>query len=351
MKLEEFNYILPQELIAQQPLKQRDQSKMMVLNRTKGTIEHTFFYCLPEYLKKGDLLVANDTRVIPARIYGKKKTGGWVELFLLDFIENETENAQIWECLFKTKGKIKEGTNIHFSANLNADLLKNLKNGMWKVRLNYKGNFETALKDTGKTPLPPYIKRERTDNSCDSLDRERYQTVYASNNGAVAAPTAGFHFTDSLIKKTAQKGVDFTFLTLHVGLGTFQPIRENDPEKHEIHKEYYNVTKDTAENINHAYSKKQRVISVGTTAARVLETMTDNKKRIKPGNGYTDLFIFPGYSFKSMDALITNFHLPMSSLLMFVSAFAGKDFIMKAYKEAVDKKYRFFSYGDAMLIL
>jgi len=351
MKLEEFNYLLPKELIAQQPLTQRDQSRMMVLNRNNGSIEHSFFYCLPEYLKKGDLLVANDTRVIPARIFGKKKTGGWVELFLLDFIEHETESSQIWECLFKTKGKIEAGSNIFFSKKLNADLLENLEKGMWKVRLNYKGTLESALEDTGKTPLPPYIKRERTDNSCDRLDRERYQTVYASNNGAVAAPTAGFHFTDSLIKKIERKGADFTFVTLHVGLCTFQPIREQDPEKHEIHKEHYKVTESTAEKINRAYGEGRRVISVGTTAARVLETMTDPKKTIKPGEGDTDLFIFPGYSFKSMDALITNFHLPMSSLLMLVSAFAGKEFMMQAYREAVEKKYRFFSYGDAMLIL
>ena len=351
MELEEFNYLLPKELIAQQPLKQRDQSRMMVLNRNKESIEHSFFYCLPEYLKKGDLLVANDTRVIPARIFGRKKTGGWVELFLLDFIENETESSQVWECLFKTKGKIEAGSNISFSINLNADLLENLGKGMWKVRLNYKGTLENALEETGKTPLPPYIKRERTDNSCDSLDRERYQTVYASNNGAVAAPTAGFHFTDPLIRKIEQKGAEFTFVTLHVGLGTFQPIREQDPENHKIHKEHYKVTEGTAGKINRAYSEERRVISVGTTAARVLETMTGPEKTIKPGEGDTDLFIFPGYSFKSMDALITNFHLPMSSLLMLVSAFAGKEFMMQAYREAVEKKYRFFSYGDAMLIL
>jgi S-adenosylmethionine:tRNA ribosyltransferase-isomerase len=235
--------------------------------------------------------------------------------------------------------------------NLNADLLKNLGNGMWRVKLNYKGSFEDSLEETGRTPLPPYIKRERLNDVSDSLDRERYQTVYASNNGAVAAPTAGFHFTDVLLKKTEQKGADLSFVTLHVGLGTFQPIRECDLEKHKIHKEYYNVTKNEAEKINRAYREKRRVISVGTTAARVLETITDNNKRISPGEGYTDLYIFPGYSFKSMDALITNFHLPMSSLLLLVSAFAGKDFIMNAYRVAVEEKYRFFSYGDAMLIL
>lgn len=351
MDLKEFDYILPKELIAQQPLMQRDESRLMVLNRKNNTIEHTFFYCLPDYLKKGDLLVANDTRVIPARIYGRKKTGGWVELFLLDFVENETEDSQVWECLLKARGKITEGSNIYFSLNLNADLQKNLGNGMWKVRLNYKGSFEGSLEETGHTPLPPYIKRERLGNVTDSLDRERYQTVYASNNGAVAAPTAGFHFTDTLLKKSEQKGADLSFVTLHVGLGTFQPIRESNLEKHEIHKEYYNVTGNEAEKINRAYKEKRRVISVGTTAARVLETVTDNNKRISPGEGYTDLYIFPGYSFKSMDALITNFHLPMSSLLLLVSAFAGKEFIMDAYRVAVEGKYRFFSYGDAMLIL
>ena len=351
MDLKEFDYILPKELIAQQPLKQRDESRLMVLDRKNNTIEHTFFYCLPDYLKKGDLLVANDTRVIPARIYGRKKTGGWVELFLLDFVENETDSSQVWECLLKARGKIAEGSNVYFSLNLNADLLKKLGNGMWRVRLNYKGTFEDSLEETGRTPLPPYIKRERLNDVSDSLDRERYQTVYASNNGAVAAPTAGFHFTDEVLKKSEQKGADLSFVTLHVGLGTFQPIRESDLEKHEIHKEYYNVTKNEAEKINQAYREKRRVISVGTTAARVLETITDNNKRISPGEGYTDLYIFPGYSFKSMDALITNFHLPMSSLLLLISAFAGKDFIMNAYRIAVEEKYRFFSYGDAMLIL
>jgi len=351
MHLKDFDYDLPKTLIAQQPLPQRDRSRLMIVNRQKGTIAHTFFHCLPDYLEKDDLLVANDTRVIPARIFGRKKTGGWVELFLLDFIENETDTAQVWECLLKTRRKLASGANIFFSPDLNADLISSLGNGLWRVRLNYRGSFETALEKTGRTPLPPYIRRQRTDDAFDHLDRERYQTVYAANSGAVAAPTAGFHFTDDLIRKSAEKGAAFTFVTLHVGLGTFQPIRAADPEQHEIHKEYYNVTKNSAATINRAYRERKRVIAVGTTAARVLETLTSPDKKIRAENGYTDLYIYPGYGFKALDALITNFHLPRSSLLLLVCAFAGKDLILEAYQQAVEQKYRFFSYGDAMLIL
>lgn len=351
MDLKDFDYDLPKALIAQQPLPQRDQSRLMIVHREKGTIDHTFFHCLPQYLKANDLLVANDTRVIPARIFGKKKTGGWIELFLLDFIENETETAQVWECLLKTRRKVTSGATVFFSPDLSADLLNSLGNGLWRVRLNYRGSFEQALAQTGRTPLPPYIRRERTDDTFAPLDRERYQTVYAANSGAVAAPTAGFHFTDALIQKTTEMGAQFAFVTLHVGLGTFQPIRATDPEKHEIHKEFYNVTKDSAEVINRAYREKRRVIAVGTTAARVLETLTTADRHIRARNGYTDLYIYPGYTFKALDALITNFHLPMSSLLLLVSAFAGKDLMLRAYQQAVEQKYRFFSYGDAMLIL
>jgi S-adenosylmethionine:tRNA ribosyltransferase-isomerase len=350
MKLQEFDYFLPKELIAQEPLRQRDESRLMVLNRRSRKIEHTYFHQLPGYLQGGDLLVANDTRVIPARIYGRKETGGSVELFLLNFLENGTEGSQIWECLLKSRGKIDASTKLYFSPNLNGNVLKRITNGNWRVQLYYHGSFDEAIHETGRTPLPPYIKRDRN-SSNEQVDRERYQTVYAKKDGAVAAPTAGFHFTRPLIEKIRGRGADFAFLTLHVGYGTFQPIREDIIENHKMHKEFFCITKPASEKINRARCQRRRIIAVGTTATRVLETMTRDDGTVQSGEGYTDLYVYPGYSFKSTDAMITNFHLPMSSLLLLVSAFAGKDFILRAYKEAVERKYRFFSYGDVMLIL
>ena len=350
MKLKEFDYILPKELIAQAPLKQRDASRLMVLHRESKTIEHTYFHCLPSYIQMGDMLVANDTRVIPARIYGKKETGGWVELFLLKFRENVSDNSQTWECLIKNLGKTNKYSKLFFSPVLSGTIMDFFGNGRCRVRLDCRGNFDEAIKETGKTPLPPYIKRDRA-GSDDELDRERYQTVYAAKDGAVAAPTAGMHFTGELIDSIKSRGADFSYLTLHVGYGTFQPIREQEIEKHRIHEESFCVGQAVAEKINTARRCRGRIVSVGTTATRVLETMTDDDGQLHGGEGDTDIYIYPGYLFKSVDALITNFHLPESSLLLLVSAFAGREFILKAYEEAVKKKYRFFSYGDAMLIL
>ncbi len=350
MGLHEFDYALPEELIAQTPFRQRDGSRLMVLHRKSKTIEHTHFHQLPSCLQNGDLLVANDTRVIPARIYGRKETGGRVELFLLNFLKNGRQGSQIWECLVKSRKKINDCSTLYFSPALSGKILSYIGNGIFRVRLDYQGDFDSIIKETGRTPLPPYIKRDRNCTD-DLLDRERYQTVYAKNAGAVAAPTAGFHFTQSLIDKIKNMGAGFCFLTLHVGYGTFQPIREACFEKHKMHKEFFCISNAEAEKINNARCERRRVVAVGTTTTRALETITRNDGTVQKGSGHTDLFISPGYSFKSIDALITNFHLPKSSLLLLVAAFAGKDFILKAYREAVEKKYRFFSYGDAMLIL
>lgn len=350
MQLKDFDYVLPKDLIAQEPSRQRDTSRLMVLNRQHETIEHTFFNQLPCFLQKGDLLVANDTRVIPARLYGRKEPGGWAELFLLNCVDGGPGEIQLWECLVKSRRRIAEFSKIYISPNLTAMMLERTGAETWRVRLCFTGNFDEVLHEAGQTPLPPYIKRER--NALQNhLDKDRYQTVYAKNNGAVAAPTAGFHFTHPLMEEIIKKGAEFVFVTLHIGYGTFQPIREEQIEKHKLHKEFFQITGDSADRIRQATAEKRRIIAVGTTATRVLETITANDGSLKHGQGFTDLYIYPGYTFKSVNAMITNFHLPMSSLLLLVSAFAKKDFILRAYQEAVEKNYRFFSYGDAMLIL
>ena len=348
--LKDYDFLLPDELIAQKPSRLRDHSKLMVLDRQKGQISHSFFYHLPDFLKKQDLIVANDTRVIPARIFGRKKTGGWVELFLVNFIENTGPDSQTWECLIKNPGKVDENPVIYFSPDLTAKILQHSDNGLFTVQLNYRGDFGEIIKKIGKTPLPPYIKRQRQESD-NLLDRSRYQTIYAKKEGAVAAPTAGFHFTPSVMGDIKKIGADFAFVTLHVSYGTFQPIREETYTEHNMHREFYSVSNAAAEKINKVRKEKGRIVSVGTTTTRVLETKATKNGLIDKGDGYTDLFIFPGYGFKIADAIITNFHLPKSSLLLLVSAFAGKELIMEAYRQAVEKKYRFFSYGDAMLIV
>ena len=350
MRLKEYDYFLPKELIAQVPMGRRDGSRLMVIDRRSRKIEHTCFQQLPLYIQAGDLLVANNTRVIPARIYGKKETGGRVELLLLNHLKTIPGKSQIWEGLLKSGRKIDAGSRLYFSPQLNADVLQPMGDGTWSVQLNYQGNFDEILHKVARIPLPQYIKRDR-DGPEDPQDRERYQTVYAKEEGAAAAPTAGLHFTPSLMEKIKGRGADFAFLTLHVGYGTFQPIRTENITDHKMHKEFFHVAKNASESINRARSKGGRIIAVGTTATRALETMARADGSLQPGKGLTDLYIYPGYAFKSIDALITNFHLPMSSLLLLVSAFAGKDYILKAYKEAVKRKYRFFSYGDAMLII
>lgn len=350
MRLQDFAYDLPKELIAQQPLDNRAGSRLMVLDRARQQIEHSFFHELPKHLRSGDLLVANNTRVIPARLSAQRDTGGRVEVFLLDCIDHSRAGRQTWQCLLKSRRKMRAGTRIAFSPDLSGIVLDSADRGVWLIELAYQGRFDSVMQALGRTPLPPYIRRDRlADNDID--DRVRYQTVYACADGAVAAPTAGLHFTAGLMDELRANGIGFAFLTLHVGYGTFQPIREAQIERHRMHREFYQVPEESAAAINSTRRSGGRVIAVGTTSTRTLETMSSAEGSIRHGHGHTDLYIYPGYAFKAIDALITNFHLPMSSLLLLVAAFAGTELILRAYREAVQARYRFFSYGDAMLIV
>ena len=346
MKLKDFDYFLPQELIAQQPLKERDHSRLMVLYRKGKRIEHSFFYNIGSYLRSGDLLVANNTRVIPARLFGKKITGGKVEILLLSPIDKTIKK---WQCLVRARKRPKDGTIVYFHPSLKGTLYQNSSEWIISFEIDQQ-NIEDIIEKIGHVPLPPYIKRPK-DNPQQELDRDRYQTVFSSKKGAVAAPTAGLHFSDSLIESLKSKGIEIVFITLHVGLGTFKPIRTEEIEKHKMHPEYFELPEETAHIINTAKRQGCRIISVGTTTTRVLESQANPDGTVKPATGYTDLFIYPGFKFKVIDAMITNFHLPKSTLLLLVSAFAGREFIMTAYREAIAKRYRFYSYGDAMLII
>ena len=339
MKVSDFNYNLPEELIAQVPLEKRDESRLMVLDRNKQTIEHKTFKDIIDYLEPGDCLVRNNTKVIPARIYGKKETGAHVEFLLLNNIEGD-----IWESIVRPGNKLHVGTKVIFGDGLlTADILEIMPGGTRKVEFHYKGIFNEILDKIGLMPLPPYIHEELKDN-------DRYQTVYAKYEGSAAAPTAGLHFTPELLQKIQDKGVKIANVTLHVGIGTFRPVKEDEVEKHQMHSEHYYIKKEDVEKINQTKKEGKRVIAVGTTSCRVLETIADENGMVKETEGDTQIFIYPGYKFKCLDGLITNFHLPQSTLLMLVSALAGKDYIMKAYNEAVKEKYRFFSFGDAMFI-
>ena len=339
MKVSEFNYNLPEELIAQVPLEKRDKSRLMVLDREKQTIEHKTFKDIIDYLEPGDCLVRNNTKVIPARIYGKKETGAHVEFLLLNNIEGD-----IWESIVRPGNKLHVGTKVIFGDGLlTADILEIMPGGTRKVEFHYKGIFNEILDKIGLMPLPPYIHEELKDN-------DRYQTVYAKYEGSAAAPTAGLHFTPELLQKIQDKGVKIANVTLHVGIGTFRPVKEDEVEKHQMHSEHYYIKKEDVEKINQTKKEGKRVIAVGTTSCRVLETIADENGMVKETEGDTQIFIYPGYKFKCLDGLITNFHLPQSTLLMLVSALAGKDYIMKAYNEAVKEKYGFFSFGDAMFI-
>lgn len=339
MNVSEFNYELPEELIAQVPLEKRDESRLMVLNRKEQTIEHKTFKDIIDFLEPGDCLVRNNTKVIPARIYGKKETGANVEFLLLNNIEGD-----IWESIVRPGNKLHIGTKVIFGEGLlEAEILEIMPGGTRKVKFHYKGIFNEILDQIGLMPLPPYIHEELK-------EKERYQTVYAKHNGSAAAPTAGLHFTPELLKQIEEKGINIANVTLHVGIGTFRPVKEEKVEEHEMHSEHYYIKKEDAEKINNAKKTGHRVIAIGTTSCRVLETIADESGNIKEQEGDTKIFIYPGYKFKCIDALITNFHLPQSTLLMLVSALAGKDYTMKAYQEAVKQKYRFFSFGDAMFI-
>ena len=340
MKTDDFDYYLPEELIAQHPLKERDSSRLMVLNKNNGDIKHEKFHNIIDYLNKGDVLVLNDTKVIPARIIGEKEdTKAVIELLLLKNIEKDT-----WECLSKPAKRIKEGTIISFGNGLLKGKCVGIGDeGIRKIEFIYDGVFYEILDKLGTMPLPPYIKEKLDDQS-------RYQTVYAKNIGSAAAPTAGLHFTKELLKEIEQKGITICYVTLHVGLGTFRPVNVEDVTKHKMHSEFYIMNKETANILNKAKKEGRRIISVGTTSTRTIETIMSKYNEFKECSGWTDIFIYPGYKFKGIDALITNFHLPKSTLIMLVSAFASKEIILSAYKEAVDNKYRFFSFGDAMFI-
>ena len=341
MNVEEFDYHLPESLIAQTPLKNRDQSRLLVLGRKTGNIAHKHFTDIMDYFETGDTLVLNDTRVMPARLFGlKEETGAKVEMLMITRIEDND-----WEVLLKPAKRIKVGNTLSFGdGKIIAECIKELEQGGRIMRLHYEGILEERLDELGEMPLPPYIK-ERLD------DPDRYQTVYAKENGSAAAPTAGLHFTDELLQKIKDKGVNIAFITLHVGLGTFRPVSVEDIDDHEMHSEYYQMTKETADMLNKTKENGHRIISVGTTSTRTLETIRRDHEQFVATSGWTDIFIYPGFEYKAIDGLITNFHLPKSTLVMLVSAFSSREYILNAYKEAVKLKYRFFSFGDAMLII
>ncbi len=340
MKVSDFNYELPKELIAQVPIKNRDESRLMILDKNLKTIEHKVFKDIIDYLKPGDCLVRNNTKVIPARLYGvKETTGANVEFLLLKRIE-----ADIWEVMVRPGKKLMPGTKVIFGNGLlKAEIIEKLESGNRKIKFEYNGIFNEILNEIGLMPLPPYIHEKLK-------DKDRYQTIYAKYEGSAAAPTAGLHFTEELFKKIEKKGIEVANVTLHVGIGTFRPVKVENIEEHSMHSEYFYIKKEDAEKINKAKKEGHRVIAVGTTSCRVLESIADQNGFVEETQGNTSIFIYPGYKFKCLDALITNFHLPESTLIMLVSALAGKDFIMEAYKQAVKERYRFFSFGDAMFI-
>ena len=340
MRTDDFDFELPEELIAQTPIKNRDQSRMLVLDKKTGEIEHKHFNNILDYLNENDVLVLNDTKVMPARLYGQKEeTNALIEVLLL---KEKTNNT--WECLVKPAKRVKIGTVVNFGDGiLKAKCIEIKDEGIRVFKLIYDGILYEILDKLGEMPLPPYIHEKLE-------DKDRYQTVYAKNIGSAAAPTAGLHFTKELLEKVKEKGITVLYITLHVGLGTFRPVNVEDVTKHKMHSEFYMMSKETAEILNKAKKNNQRIISVGTTTTRTLETIMNLYDEFRECSGWTSIFIYPGYEFKAIDSLITNFHLTKSTLLMLVSALAGKDKIMKAYHEAVKEKYRFFSFGDSMFI-
>ena len=340
MKTSDFYFDLPQELIAQDPLEDRSSSRLMVLDKKTGEISHRIFHDIIDELNPGDCLVINDTKVIPARLYGvKEDTGAKVEVLLL-----KREADDVWEVLVKPGKKCRPGAKLSFGDGLlKAEVLEVIDDGNRKIRFSYEGIFEEILDQLGQMPLPPYITHQLQ-------DKDRYNTVYAAHSGSAAAPTAGLHFTPELLEEIRAKGVEIAPVTLHVGLGTFRPVKVDDVEKHHMHSEFYMISDESAQKINHAKEEGHRVICVGTTSCRTIESAADENGRLKECSGWTEIFIYPGYQFKILDALITNFHLPESTLIMLVSALAGKEHVMAAYEEAVKERYRFFSFGDAMFI-
>lgn len=339
MRTEDFDYNLPEELIAQHPADKRDFSRLMVVDRKTGKREDKHFYDIIDYLNEGDLLVMNDTRVIPARLFGhREEKEEEIEVFLLENIEDDK-----WEVLVRPGKKMKIGTKCIFSDELSLEVVDIKEDGNRVVKFFYDGIFQEILDRLGNMPLPPYIKEKLK-------DKERYQTVYSKNPGSVAAPTAGLHFTKELLKKIEEKGVKLAYITLNVGLGTFRPVKVDDVKNHKMHSEFYQISKETADLINETKKNNKRIISTGTTTTRTLESVYKKNGQIKEDSGWTDIFIYPGFEFNVIDCQITNFHLPKSTLIMLVSALASKEIILDAYKDAVDKKYRFFSFGDAMFL-
>lgn len=342
MRIEEFDYSLPRSLIAQYPSPRRGQSRLMVLERSRGLIEHRTFEDLQNYLRPGDLLVMNNTRVLPARLIGRKETGGRVDVLLVPSW-NGTKGD--WEALVRNVGKVEGRVRIQFGRE-GCGELSGVRGGRGKITFPEGRPAEDLLREVGHIPLPPYIKRED-----EPLDRERYQTVFAEKDGSIAAPTAGLHFTRSMIQALKDMGVQIAFITLHIGTGTFTPVKTEEAEEHRMDQEWVEVPQEAAEKIEETKKQGKRVVAVGTTTTRALESFSDAEGRIKPGRAHVSLFIHPPYRFRAIDGLVTNFHLPKSTLIMLVSAFAGKDLILSAYGEAVRNEYRFYSYGDAMLIL
>jgi len=353
MLKKDFNFTLPEELIAQSPLQSRDGSRLLCLNRLSGKTEHRHFFDLPQLLRKGDLLVLNDSRVLPARLIGSRDTGGFVEVLLLSEHTLEHSNKKqlstsaktsVWECLVRPGRKVKAGTKLSFgNGELTATVREVLESKNRLIEFHFDGIFLEVLERLGKMPLPPYITEE--------LDEpERYQTVYSRELGSAAAPTAGLHFTHRLLDELKHAGIEICYLTLHVGLGTFRPVKTEKIEDHDMHCEFYSISEETADLINRTKENGGRIIAVGTTSCRTLESCADAKGKVSAKSGNTDIFIYPGYGFKCIDGLITNFHLPESTLIMLVSAFAGRENTLKTYKEAIGLKYRFFSFGDAMFI-
>ncbi|HBH12344.1 MAG TPA: tRNA preQ1(34) S-adenosylmethionine ribosyltransferase-isomerase QueA [Clostridiales bacterium] len=338
MTTKDFDFFLPEEQIAQKPIKDREKSRLMVLSKEKRSITHQYFYNILDYLEAGDCLVLNDTRVIPARLFGKKKTGAIIELLLLKRL-----SINRWECLVKPGKRARMGTVIDFGDRLKAAVTEDLEDGLKILEFTYDGLFEAILDELGEMPLPPYIKEKLQ-------EKDRYQTVYARQNGSSAAPTAGLHFTPDLLQSIRDKGVHIAFLTLHVGLGTFRPVKVDKIDDHIMHSEYYELTEENAGLINRVRENKGRIISVGTTSTRTLESIFKKHGQVIEDSGWTDIFIYPGYEFQVIDGLITNFHLPESTLLMLVSAFSDRELILDSYKEAILNGYRFFSFGDAMYI-
>ncbi len=353
MRISDFDYDLPSEFIAQFPQKVRDHSKLLVLNRNNGNMMHHKFFQIIDYFQENDALVVNNTQVFPARLFGRRKTGGKVEVLLLRKVKGQEDDSmefsEEWRCLINTSRPMKLETDIFFDNDVKAKILSK-KGEVYRIHIVSKEELSKSIEKIGYSPLPPYIKR-KIPEEFERLDRRRYQTVYATEEGAVAAPTAGLHFTKSILEQIKKKGVDIIPMTLHINFATFQPVRVDNVENHEMHSEYFKMLDESASRINEIKDQGGKIYAVGTTVVRTLEFLADESGKVSGGEGENNLFIYPGYKFKVVDHLITNFHLPRSTLLMLVSAFGGREQILEAYKEAIRRKYRFYSYGDAMLII